>query len=163
MPCHDFIVSFNFVGQGSDSWKIYGKGMRTVNRRLVWKWPKIKSAWNGKCFVSFSYLVRDFVAKFWPESVLRILSGVSLLKKETALLKSTNLFSFFVNWMTTGQKWFQSTKMRPKSTILLRMVPLTLRLECKPCKNGFLRKSNQIDPSVIFNDQGCIRNDLLSF
>ena len=35
MTCYDFIVTFNFVGNGSDGWKISEKGMRPGNSRLV--------------------------------------------------------------------------------------------------------------------------------
>ena len=35
MTCYEFIVTFNFVGNGSDGWKISGKGMRPGKFRLV--------------------------------------------------------------------------------------------------------------------------------
>ena len=35
MSCYEFIVTFNFVGNGSDGWKISGKGMRPGKFRLV--------------------------------------------------------------------------------------------------------------------------------
>ena len=35
MTCYEFIVTFNFVGNGSDGWKISEKGMRPGNFRLV--------------------------------------------------------------------------------------------------------------------------------
>ena len=35
MTCYEFIVTFNFVGNGSDGWKISSKGMRPSKFRLV--------------------------------------------------------------------------------------------------------------------------------
>ena len=35
MTCYEFTVTFNFVGNGSDGWKISEKGMRSDNFRLV--------------------------------------------------------------------------------------------------------------------------------
>ena len=35
MTGYEFIVTFNFVGNGSDGWKISEKGMRPGNSRLV--------------------------------------------------------------------------------------------------------------------------------
>ena len=37
ITCYEFIVTFNFVGNGSDGWKISEKGMRPDNSRLVSK------------------------------------------------------------------------------------------------------------------------------
>ena len=35
MSCYEFIVTFNFVGNESDGWKISGKGMRPGIFKLV--------------------------------------------------------------------------------------------------------------------------------